>query len=63
MHSVLARKCATPGAMYAWVGGMSFILFFALKMSGLLRVSQDIEEMGMDVSKHGGTAYEKQVVS
>ena len=32
--------------------------FFALKMSGLLRVSQDIEEMGMDVSKHGGTAYE-----
>jgi len=45
-------------AEIAWVGGMSFILFFALKMSGLLRVSQDIEEMGMDVSKHGGTAYE-----
>jgi Amt family ammonium transporter len=45
-------------AEIAWVGGMSFIMFFALKMSGLLRVSQDIEEMGMDVSKHGGTAYE-----
>ena len=42
----------------AWVGGLSFIMFFVLKMTGLLRVSQDIEEMGMDVSKHGGTAYE-----
>jgi Amt family ammonium transporter len=45
-------------AEIAWVGGLSFLMFFLLKMTGLLRVSQDIEEMGMDVSKHGGTAYE-----
>ena len=37
---------------------MSFIMFFALKMAGILRVSQDVEEMGMDASKHGGAAYE-----
>ena len=49
---------ATLFAEIAWVFGMCFLMFFGLKMTGLLRVSQDIEEMGMDVSKHGGTAYE-----
>ena len=34
-----------------------------LKMAGLLRVPPEVEEAGMDISKHGGTAYEKQVVS
>ena len=42
---------------------MSFLMFFALKMAGLLRVPPEVEEAGMDISKHGGTAYEKQVVS
>ena len=36
---------------------MSLLLFGALKFAGLLRVSQEVEEAGMDVSKHGGTAY------
>jgi len=45
-------------AAIAWVAGLSFIMFFALKVAGLLRVSSEVEEMGMDVSKHGGTAYE-----
>ncbi len=43
------------------VGGMSLLLFGALKFAGLLRVSPDVEEAGMDVSKHGGTAYEKDI--
>lgn len=42
------------------VGGMSLLLFGALKMGGMLRVSQEIEEIGMDLSKHGGNAYEKE---
>ena len=37
---------------------MSSILFLILKLTGILRVSQEIEEAGMDVSKHGGTAYD-----
>ena len=42
---------------------MSFIMFFALKMAGMLRVSSEVEEAGMDISKHGGTAYEKEVTT
>ena len=45
-------------AEITWVGGMTFIMFFILKMAGILRVSQEVEEAGMDVSKHGGSAYE-----
>ena len=41
-----------------WVAGMSAIMFFILQVCGLLRVSPEVEELGMDVSKHGGTAYE-----
>mmetsp|Transcript_22429 Transcript_22429/g.71736 ORF Transcript_22429/g.71736 Transcript_22429/m.71736 type:complete len:458 (-) Transcript_22429:242-1615(-) len=41
----------------AWVATLSSIMFFALKMSGILRVSEEVEMAGMDVSKHGGSAY------
>ena len=37
---------------------MSFFMFFALMKIGILRVSKEVEEAGMDVSKHGGSAYE-----
>jgi len=40
-----------------WTGGLSAMMFVPLKMAGLLRVSAEIEEAGMDVSKHGGSAY------
>ena len=53
---------ATLCAEIVWVGGTSFLLFYALKMAGILRVSSEVEEAGMDISKHGGTAYEKEVV-
>jgi len=54
---------ATLCAEIVWVGGTSFLLFFGLKMAGMLRVSQEIEEAGMDISKHGGAAYEKEVAT
>merc|ERR1719502_1128320 len=55
-----ALGCAvvTLFAEIAWVGIMSFIMFFPLKKVGLLRVSAEVEAAGMDVSKHGGAAYE-----
>lgn len=43
----------------AWVGGTCAMLFAALKFSGLFRVPEDEELAGMDVSHHGGSAYEK----
>ena len=45
-------------AEIGWVCGMSFLMFFPLKKMGLLRVSAEVEAAGMDVSKHGGSAYE-----
>ena len=42
----------------AWVVITSALMFLPLKMTGLLRVSAEIEAAGMDVSKHGGSAYE-----
>ena len=35
-------------------GGM----FFGMKMAGVLRISEEVETLGMDLSKHGGSAYE-----
>jgi Amt family ammonium transporter len=40
-----------------WVVTTSFILFSALKAAKILRVPADQEAAGLDVSKHGGSAY------
>merc|ERR1711988_782428 len=49
-------------AEIAWVGTMSLILFGSLKAAKVLRVSEEVEDAGMDISKHGGTAYESGVL-
>ena len=41
----------------AWVTSTSAILFFALKAIGIYRVPAADEDLGLDVSKHGGSAY------
>ena len=41
----------------AWTGTLSLAMFMPLRMAGLLRVSATVEDSGMDVSKHGGSAY------
>lgn len=42
---------------FAWVSVLSMMMFGGLKVSGCLRISIDVEEAGMDISKHGGSAY------
>mmetsp|Transcript_48593 Transcript_48593/g.80710 ORF Transcript_48593/g.80710 Transcript_48593/m.80710 type:complete len:404 (-) Transcript_48593:590-1801(-) len=60
---LLEAALVTLIAEIAWVGGMSCILFIPMKFAGILRVSAEVEEAGMDVSKHGGSAYEIQGAS
>ena len=40
-----------------WVGGTTALLFFSLSQFGLLRVSEEEEEQGLDISEHEGPAY------
>ena len=56
-----AEVRARMAALFAeigWVAGMSAMMFVILKMAGILRISAEMEEAGMDVSKHGGPAYD-----
>jgi len=41
----------------AWVTVLSTIMFSGLKLAGIFRVSAADEDMGLDNSKHGGSAY------
>jgi len=45
---------ACIGVIFAWVGGCMALLFGILKVTGLARVSEEVEDAGMDDSKHGG---------
>jgi Amt family ammonium transporter len=42
----------------AWVAAHMIPLFLVLKVTGFLRVSEELEMAGLDVSEHGATAYE-----
>jgi Amt family ammonium transporter len=44
-------------AVIAWSGVMSTILFLGCKYTIGVRVSREVEEAGMDDSKHGGKVY------
>lgn len=43
--------------IFGWVTAMMLPFFLILKFLGLLRVSAEEEMQGVDVSKHGGSAY------
>ena len=42
----------------AWAFATMLVLFLALKSIGMLRVSAEDEELGLDISEHGMRAYE-----
>jgi Amt family ammonium transporter len=41
----------------AWSGGISLVIFLVLRILGLLRVSKDKEQEGLDIADHGEAAY------
>jgi hypothetical protein len=45
-------------AIFAWVLGHMIPFFFLVRFVGLLRVDEAEERAGLDVSHHGGGAYE-----
>jgi len=44
-------------AVLAWTAALTFGVFAGLKVTIGIRVSEEVEMAGMDVSKHGGTAF------
>lgn len=50
-------SCAAAVAIAAWVIATMAPLFAALKMCGLLRVSAEAEDMGLDLALHGASCY------
>jgi len=55
--AALGAAAAFLSATIAWVISLSALMFFPLKKLGMLRVAAEVEAAGMDVSKHGGSAY------
>lgn len=53
----LGIQCLGAVSIAVWTCGISFILFSTLKVLGMLRVPQEEEITGLDISHHGGAAY------
>ena len=49
--------CVSICLQVLWVSLWSVLIFMSLKKLDLLRISKEEEERGLDVSKHGGSAY------
>lgn len=56
--SLLGNAIVLILAVTAWVLGHMFPFFYVMKVLGLLRVDEAEERMGLDISHHGGSAYE-----
>ena len=56
--AALGAACAQLFCIIGWVASLSCVMFMLLRFFGILRVSAEMEAAGMDVSKHGGAAYE-----
>lgn len=54
---LLANNLVGCLIIIVWVVVLLGAFFFALRLGGILRISQDEELLGNDISKHGGAAY------
>jgi len=55
--NLLGAQCIAVLWIVAWVVVTTVPFFFVLNKLGLFRISQEEEEAGLDISKHGGSAY------
>merc|ERR1711871_673847 len=55
--TMLGNQLLCLGIVVGWTTAMMLPFFVLLKVTGLFRVSADVEEAGMDASEHGGGAY------
>ncbi|XP_059178358.1 putative ammonium transporter 1 [Physella acuta] len=53
----LAWQLVGLSAIIAWSGGLCFICFMAMRLLGILRVSEEMEIKGLDIPKHNEPAY------
>ena len=54
---MLAANLVFVLAVIGWTGATSLALFMTCKMTIGVRVSVEVEESGMDDSKHGGKVF------
>ncbi|GIL66220.1 hypothetical protein Vafri_19828 [Volvox africanus] len=54
---LLASQVIGIICIFTWVFGLMSLLFAVLKFCKILRISAEEEQAGLDVSKHGGSAY------
>lgn len=55
---LFAAEIITILFVFGWVTGIMLPFFFLLRHLGWFRVSVGEEDIGLDISKHGGAAYE-----
>lgn len=53
----LGVQALGAGAAFAWAFGLGLVLFFAIKATIGLRVSEEEESKGLDIGEHGMEAY------
>ncbi|KAH8071388.1 ammonium transmembrane transporter [Aureococcus anophagefferens] len=56
--SMLACQVVALLVVTAWVAATMTPFFYVMKVLGIFRVPQAVEDLGLDDSKHGGSAYE-----
>jgi ammonium transporter, Amt family len=61
--TMIGTQLVAVAFILGWVGVTTGIFFFVLNFFGMLRVSAEEEEAGMDISRHKGSAYDIKDVS
>lgn len=61
--SLLGAQVVGVICIFLWVGGLLGLFFLALKKMNMLRTSPEEEQLGLDESKHGGSAYNMELVA
>ncbi len=56
-HETILASLAAVSVQFLWVSSLSILMFYTLKYLSLLRITSEEEQQGLDISKHGGSAY------